>query len=110
LADYLVPEYFDRVVTSVRVVSGFDEHAHVYTTPTLALKIGHSLKEKECASLEMDRCSVQSTASAMERRKNINCSCPSVSVSGVGKFRRMRCDLYIRGNSTSQQFCLSRKM
>ena len=69
MADCLVPEYFDRVVTSVRVVSGFDEHAHVYTTPTLALKIGHSLKEKECASLEMDRCSVQGTASAMERRK-----------------------------------------
>ena len=67
LADCLVPEYFERVVTSVRDISGFDENDHVYATPTLVLKIGHSLKE--CAKLEMDHCTIQGTSSACEKKK-----------------------------------------
>lgn len=37
------PANFQRVVQAVKKVSGFDEEKHSYTTPSLALKLGHTL-------------------------------------------------------------------
>ena len=45
LSDCLDPQQFQSVVSAVRSVCGFDEEKHIYKTPSLALKLGHSLKE-----------------------------------------------------------------
>lgn len=45
LADLISPVHFMNVVKAARVVSGFDEDTHLYQTPSLALKIGHTLKK-----------------------------------------------------------------
>ena len=48
LADCLIPAKFDTVVRAVRELCGFVEGTNKYKTPSLALKLGHSLK-KCCA-------------------------------------------------------------
>ena len=46
LTDVIDPEKFKDVIKATRAVSGFDDDdTHMYRTPSLALKIGHSLKE-----------------------------------------------------------------
>ncbi|KAJ8030334.1 hypothetical protein HOLleu_26714 [Holothuria leucospilota] len=45
LEDFIHPEKFQRVVTAVRSMCGFNDSSHVYRTPSLALKIGHTLKK-----------------------------------------------------------------
>ncbi|XP_071853449.1 uncharacterized protein [Apostichopus japonicus] len=45
LADLIVPSRFELLLKSVRSVCGFDEETHQYTKPSLALKLGHSLKK-----------------------------------------------------------------
>jgi len=45
LTDCSVPEHFVRIMQCMSSISGFNEEIHMYTTPLLALKIGHSLKE-----------------------------------------------------------------
>ena len=67
LADCIVPEYFEQVVKAVRCLCGFDEDAHMYTTPSLALKMGHSLKE--CVRLEINRCTIQGSSAADKKKK-----------------------------------------
>ena len=57
LTDVLVPEHFGSIVKSVRSICGFNEETHMYTTPSLALKIGHSLKE--CVHIEINSCTVR---------------------------------------------------
>ena len=49
LADCLNPSVFREVTEAVRVVAGFDPVNLTYSTPSLALKIGHSLNK--CAKL-----------------------------------------------------------
>lgn len=41
--DAVKPESFQKVAKAVKSVSGFDEETNSYKTPSLALKIGHSL-------------------------------------------------------------------
>lgn len=59
LADCIVPEHFHAVVKAVRCLCGFDEDEHVYSKPSLALKMGHSLKE--CTRVEINNCVVQNS-------------------------------------------------
>jgi len=39
------PANFDVVIKAVKKVSGYDEEKHFYRTPSLALKLGHSLQK-----------------------------------------------------------------
>ncbi|XP_059184663.1 uncharacterized protein LOC131967738 isoform X2 [Centropristis striata] len=43
LEEAVKPANFQRVVQAVKKVSGFDEEKHSYGTPSLALKLGHTL-------------------------------------------------------------------
>ena len=49
LIDCLKPEMFRKVVAAIRVVAGFDSTTNQYKTPSLAIKLGHSLRK--CASI-----------------------------------------------------------
>ncbi|XP_038062636.1 uncharacterized protein LOC119733132 [Patiria miniata] len=49
LADLICPEKFTKVLEATRRTAGFQEDTNLYTTPSLALKIGHSLKS--CAEI-----------------------------------------------------------
>ena len=43
--DFYVPSNFNFVVEAVKEVAGFNEDRNSYKTPSLALKLGHSLKK-----------------------------------------------------------------
>lgn len=45
LEEAVKPANFQRVVRAVKKVSGFDEEKHSFLTPSLALKLGHSLQK-----------------------------------------------------------------
>lgn len=45
LAECLHPQYFNTIVQCSRNIAGFDSSANRYGTPSLALKIGHSLQK-----------------------------------------------------------------
>ncbi|PIK40837.1 hypothetical protein BSL78_22310 [Apostichopus japonicus] len=45
LAALISPTAFDDVLHAVRQVSGFNNDTHLFQTPSLALKLGHSLKK-----------------------------------------------------------------
>ncbi|KAJ8023168.1 N-lysine methyltransferase KMT5A-B [Holothuria leucospilota] len=45
LEDMITPSQFCNVVAAVRKLSGFDDDKHNYTKPSLALKLGHTLKK-----------------------------------------------------------------
>ena len=45
LQECIDPTQFQLVVEAVRVVSGYEESGNKYKTPSLALKLGHSLKK-----------------------------------------------------------------
>ncbi|XP_067456263.1 uncharacterized protein [Thunnus thynnus] len=45
MEDFYVPSNFNFVVQAVKDVAGFDEDKNIYKTPSLALKLGHSLKK-----------------------------------------------------------------
>ncbi|KAI3355954.1 hypothetical protein L3Q82_004240 [Scortum barcoo] len=45
LEDAVKPANFQLVIQAVKKVSGFDEEKHCYQTPSLALKLGHSLQK-----------------------------------------------------------------
>ena len=51
---------------SVRFLCGFDENTHVYTIPSLALKMGHCLKE--CVKLAINRCTMQGLSAADKKK------------------------------------------
>ncbi|XP_067277870.1 uncharacterized protein [Pseudorasbora parva] len=43
MEDFIKPGNFPHVIKAVRVVAGFSEETNTYKTPSLALKLGHSL-------------------------------------------------------------------
>eukprot|EP00057_Strongylocentrotus_purpuratus_P013398 XP_011667872.1 PREDICTED: uncharacterized protein LOC100891939 [Strongylocentrotus purpuratus] len=45
LADLIDPSKFRDVVEATRTVAGFDGKRHLYVTPSLALKLGHTMKK-----------------------------------------------------------------
>ncbi|XP_076011575.1 uncharacterized protein LOC143004514 [Genypterus blacodes] len=45
IEDFYVPSNFNFVVEAVKNVAGFDEDKNMYKTPSLALKLGHTLKK-----------------------------------------------------------------
>ncbi|XP_054653990.1 uncharacterized protein LOC129193635 isoform X2 [Dunckerocampus dactyliophorus] len=45
LEDAIRPANFHSVIQAVKTVSGFDDEKHCYKTPSLALKLGHSLQK-----------------------------------------------------------------
>ncbi|XP_041474303.1 uncharacterized protein LOC121423085 [Lytechinus variegatus] len=45
LADKIDPSQFMKVAEATRLASGYSESTHLYETPSLALKIGHSLRK-----------------------------------------------------------------
>jgi len=53
LSDCMFPSKFDVVVQAVRHLCGYNDESYLYQIPSLALKIGHSLK-KCCAILSCD--------------------------------------------------------
>jgi hypothetical protein len=54
LADCMVPGKFDCVIAAVRTLCGHTSSLNTFKTPSLALKIGHSLKK--CASIAICEC------------------------------------------------------
>lgn len=54
LASFFHPKYYRILVTCSRIVSGFDESSNRYGTPSLALKIGHSLQK--CLKIVIGNC------------------------------------------------------
>jgi hypothetical protein len=54
LRDFIHPDQFRNVVNAARLVSGFNEETHEYTTPALAQKLGHSIKR--CAQILQSWC------------------------------------------------------
>ena len=67
LTDCIVPDMFAHVVKSVRSICGFDEKAHIYTVPSLALKMGYSLKE--CTKIEINCCTVKGPSAAEKKAR-----------------------------------------
>nr|XP_055062226.1 uncharacterized protein LOC129445121 isoform X3 [Misgurnus anguillicaudatus] len=51
MEDFMIPANFKHVISAVKVVFGFDEEKNSYRIPSLALKLGHSLK-KICSIVE----------------------------------------------------------
>lgn len=47
LEEAVKPANFQIVVQAVKKVSGFDEGKHSYLTPSLALKLGHTLQKQK---------------------------------------------------------------
>lgn len=45
IEDFYVPSNFNYVIKAVKDVAGFDEDKNTYKTPSLALKLGHSLNK-----------------------------------------------------------------
>ncbi|XP_065936953.1 uncharacterized protein [Magallana gigas] len=45
LDEALLSKNWDILIQNVRTIAGFDEESHTYTSPSLALKIGHSLQK-----------------------------------------------------------------
>ena len=45
LSDALNPAHFSQLITSVSKVAGFNHETNSYAAPSLALKLGHSLKK-----------------------------------------------------------------
>lgn len=43
LQECIQPCFFDKVVKAVRICAGYDTSTQKYSTPSLALKLGHSL-------------------------------------------------------------------
>lgn len=73
--DAVKPNNFYKVVEAVKDVAGYDEKSHSYKTPSLALKLGHSLKKIGdiilCRAIAAED---DSTTKAAERFKRL-CSC-----------------------------------
>ncbi|XP_072168584.1 uncharacterized protein [Diadema setosum] len=67
LADLIHPSKFTDIVQATRNISGFDEKSHTYTTPSLALKLGHTLKKAAGVLLGQ---AIMKENEAMERRCN----------------------------------------
>ncbi|XP_048860839.1 uncharacterized protein LOC125727900 isoform X3 [Brienomyrus brachyistius] len=45
MEDFVIPSNFPHVVKAVKVVAGYNEETHSYQIPSLAMKLGHSLKK-----------------------------------------------------------------
>lgn len=45
LEESIKPANFHRLIRAVQMVSGYDEESHCYQSPSLALKLGHSLNK-----------------------------------------------------------------
>ncbi|XP_041858770.1 uncharacterized protein LOC121650996 [Melanotaenia boesemani] len=45
MEDFYIPSNFSSVIEAVKDVAGFNEDTNIYKTPSLALKLGHSLKK-----------------------------------------------------------------
>ncbi|KAJ8049630.1 hypothetical protein HOLleu_02461 [Holothuria leucospilota] len=45
MENFIDPKHFRVVVAAVQKVSGYDDTTHQYNTPSLALKLGHTLKK-----------------------------------------------------------------
>ena len=45
MKDFINPTQFRNVVAAVKRVSGYNDNTHEYATPSLALKLGHTLKK-----------------------------------------------------------------
>ena len=63
---YLKPKAFSELTSCVREVCGFSENTNKYQTPSLALKLGHSLKG--CAELVLAR-ELEDASDASETRQ-----------------------------------------
>ena len=44
-ADLIQPSKFKNIIQAIRNIAGFDENSNTYKTPSLALKLGHTLKK-----------------------------------------------------------------
>ncbi|XP_051812170.1 uncharacterized protein LOC110965813 [Acanthochromis polyacanthus] len=45
MEDFYIPSNFNSVIEAVKDVAGYDEDKNIYKRPSLALKLGHSLKK-----------------------------------------------------------------
>ena len=61
------PSCFQHVLTSVRKVAGYDDVSGKYAVPSLALKLGHSLRK--CAAILKSK-GLQETNQDMEKKAN----------------------------------------
>jgi len=67
LSDCISSDKFSAICDAVHRLCGFDSVTHIYKTPSLALKIGHSLKE--CARIEIGTAMQASGSSGKEKVK-----------------------------------------
>lgn len=45
MMEFIHPKHFRTVVAAVQKISQYDEESHQYGTPSLALKLGHTIKK-----------------------------------------------------------------
>lgn len=66
IEDAVKPSNFDEVVRAVKIWSGYDEETNRYKTPSLALKLGHSLQKVSglvhCRALQAEDNELQRSA------------------------------------------------
>lgn len=67
LADAIDPMFFRNVIVSVKKVAGYNEATGAFAVPSLALKLGHSLKK--CATIQLSE-ALQTHSRDMEEKAN----------------------------------------
>ncbi|XP_074527257.1 uncharacterized protein LOC141790983 [Halichoeres trimaculatus] len=68
LEDFFVPSNFPHVVSSVKVLAGYDQERKTYKAPSLAVKLGYSL-QKACAIVEANAVKRGDESAAESARK-----------------------------------------
>ncbi|KAJ8039318.1 N-lysine methyltransferase KMT5A [Holothuria leucospilota] len=67
IQDSINPKYFDTVVQGVKLSSGYDSGGNTYKTPSLALKLGHSIRK--CAMIVKSK-RIKTDEEELQRRGN----------------------------------------
>ncbi|XP_050398339.1 uncharacterized protein LOC126816141 isoform X5 [Patella vulgata] len=73
LEDYINPQNLSKVVTALRNVAGFKSDTNQFATPSLALKIGHTLKK--CAMIVMANALENGDMDKVEQTQNFHNLC-----------------------------------
>lgn len=70
LSDLFFPSRFCTVLTAVRSLAGFDDEMHTYTKPSLAIKIGQSLKK--VAMMLVSKALIEGNTSKEREARDVN--------------------------------------
>ena len=83
LEDFIHPKYFKEIMLATKELSGYKEESCKYSTPSLALKLGHSIKKcamilRGRATAESDEAKIQQISRFLELHElewNVKVSC-----------------------------------